>query len=59
MAMRREDSNFFLTYICDDGSYDWVSSMDICQCEEEDEEKVEPVYNGTGMSSAIWPFLNV
>ena len=40
MVMRREDSNYCLAYFCDDGSYDWVLSMDICEGKEEEGEQV-------------------
>ena len=41
MLMRREESNFCMSYLCDDVYSDWILSLDICECREEDEEEVE------------------
>ena len=48
VMMGREDSNFCLAYLCDADSYDWVLSLDICECEEVNEDE-EPACTGSGM----------
>ena len=41
MLMRREESNFCMSYLCDDVYSDWILSLDICECRGEDEEEVD------------------